>query len=777
MIYQSSQRVLICIGYAMIQSSLFPTVVIANQDNLNNGIHNNSICSTESIEINLNKLYTEKDPKAFNAIISCGDNSTKSLIKRLNTTEGDSLNLTIAALGEIGESSRLALPELVDLSVKLFDKSVKPGMSGAMECDGNEQYESHSLIRKALNKMGSSPEKWIIAIRPLLNHPSTKVRVRAVIAFSKLGRQETIKYILPLLEDSSEQVRISARLSIDSIKSLNDSSTKKIQQSNLEKFNNEKDLYLELVKNLRRAKNIPVMSEASQALEQTLSNKKDFPQSLLKRLRENKDYNVDLLWAKSVLGEIDSERKETIAVMTELYLIAMSSGYYADGNAYFSGFDNINMKHTLIALGEEYNKDILKVLNQSLYVEDLNKKNRFIDVFKVIPYLLNSLGSVSLDMLSDELRNLYKDELYNKIYTRRDETTRLIKTLSFANLSNPDSLSKFKRKLLPLLVEISKNDYYFLPVVETLANLGIENEEIGTKIVTRISEVKKWTKKFNEVSLIRRLGRISPSNSKVFSLLVSILKNEKYSEFDDLNMVPRQAAIYALRDIGSSNKQVIPILIETLESNNDQNIRTAAIRVLADIGGDNPTAVKALIKASNDSYFTRSPGRSSGNVDRSLSGEPYFPIRHQSIISLSEVDPKFSKEVIPVLISAFKDPDVAIRNSAIESSGVFGAKNKEVLPQLIDLLLNEREDIFVRAAAVKSIRKINSKEALKFLQNHQDLEKKVLSLEAMIIALYAGRANCETAGAADVRAEVVSRSNVPAICNISIINFLWRWKC
>ena len=97
-------------------------------------------------------------------------------------------------------------------------------------------------------------------------------------------------------------------------------------------------------------------------------------------------------------------------------------------------------------------------------------------------------------MLSDELRNLYKDELYNKIYTRRDETTRLIKTLSFANLSNPDSLSKFKRKLLPLLVEISKNDYYFLPVVETLANLGIENEEIGTKIVTRISEVKKWTK-------------------------------------------------------------------------------------------------------------------------------------------------------------------------------------------------------------------------------------------------------------------------------------------
>jgi HEAT repeat protein len=166
----------------------------------------------------------------------------------------------------------------------------------------------------------------------------------------------------------------------------------------------------------------------------------------------------------------------------------------------------------------------------------------------------------------------------------------------------------------------------------------------------------------------------------------------------------RAAAAHGLVHVGPSATRAVPDLIRAL-GDNDRHVRDFAMRALGTIGGD---AVGDLIRVSN----TPNP-EVRENAAKALAqiGQPSVPgllanlvddspeIRASAAHALGHVGYRVpSKELLDALIRSLHDPDIQVRNAAVQAFVNVGQK---AVPSLIESLNDQAPD--VRSLAANSL--------------------------------------------------------------------------
>jgi HEAT repeat protein len=172
--------------------------------------------------------------------------------------------------------------------------------------------------------------------------------------------------------------------------------------------------------------------------------------------------------------------------------------------------------------------------------------------------------------------------------------------------------------------------------------------------------------------------------------------------FTDGDRLKRKAAAYALRRMGTEAKAALPILIKGLQDH-EKRVRSRCADTIGLIGAEvGDEALLALIEAESDEdQEVRSAvqraleaiGKERVDATRGKSE------RHQTRDAYPLFG--FKPEEIPGLIGMLRDPNPGARGYAVTALGYLGAR--EAVPDLIELLHDEDEDVRRRAAKTLKI--------------------------------------------------------------------------
>jgi HEAT repeat protein len=150
----------------------------------------------------------------------------------------------------------------------------------------------------------------------------------------------------------------------------------------------------------------------------------------------------------------------------------------------------------------------------------------------------------------------------------------------------------------------------------------------------------------------------------------------------------RVGVVWVLGQFRSEGKKVVPALAEALK---DKNIfvRQRAACVLSVVGPDAKMAIPALIAALKD---------------REVGGNPRIASVSQCALSALANLGAEAKCAVPALlkiINSSKERDFRI--FALYALGKIGRPEKEIVPVLLGLLKNNREDLLIRASAARAL--------------------------------------------------------------------------
>jgi HEAT repeat protein len=164
-----------------------------------------------------------------------------------------------------------------------------------------------------------------------------------------------------------------------------------------------------------------------------------------------------------------------------------------------------------------------------------------------------------------------------------------------------------------------------------------------------------------------------PANAIFIIVLPSLVEALKDKDPD-----VREAAAYAIGNIGPAAIGVVPSLIKALKDENP-DVREAAIYALGGFGSAAASAIPALIKALKDKSWV---------------------VRVAAANTFEEMGPQ-AKAAVPALSKALKDKHPFVQEAAAISLGTMGPEAKAAVPALAKAL--EDEYSMVREAAARAL--------------------------------------------------------------------------
>lgn len=357
---------------------------------------------------------------------------------------------------------------------------------------------------------------------------------------------------------------------------------------------------------------------------------------------------------------------------------------------------------------------------------------------------------------------------------------------------------KFKTALLTSLSLLSITSLYVLKNTKTHAQTqSVESQCTDVAI-------KKHIQQLNQAEHAD-FNALVACKSKAVPHLITTLKQQ------DENL--RIITIAALGEIGANASPAVSILNDLLKNSTD-NVRVIIVRALEQIGKDGvPSLIYAL--KNNRSWIVRySAADALGTIDSSYTKnaipvliqalkDPDWYVRSKATDTLG----KMGKAAVPALIHALKDKNWFVRYSAADALGKIGADAKNALPALKTALLDQ--DVKVRNNANYAIKQINF-----YATNSVNRQSQILSNQNQNISIrYEGireRINCErfmfsqdryrepdsdqicdviiynSAGTGSANQSITHvggattnyiRANPPVMCKIPAIKAVLRWKC
>lgn len=370
--------------------------------------------------------------------------------------------------------------------------------------------------------------------------------------------------------------------------------------------------------------------------------------------------------------------------------------------------------------------------------------------------------------MNEEIRNNAEKLLgiINTQWEKAPQTSEAIPYLLSKLKSNTDEVWKMASRWLAQLHPIA------LPaLIETISNPP--NDEVQWKAIQVVRQIK------------------TEADSAVPSLIAAL---------DNNNITIKEAAIKALMETGSQNIRILEALAPLLEDgastvravairafapfgekaasysrplvkrllDKDSKVRSAASKTLAAIGQPAVKDLLDLIQQRADlrtieiERLQRTKGDLFKGVDmETFSREPYKALQNVNwhlsdiledlkridtgillaINVLSNPDSKNAKSIDP-LVKALKDPNEAIRETALTTIGAIGEEAKETLPMLLQLFNGEEITDYERI--VKALNNINPdwtelEEAKPFQDHliaalgnsHEEKLRAILALKAM----------------------------------------------
>ncbi|AFZ22074.1 HEAT repeat domain-containing protein [Allocoleopsis franciscana] len=217
----------------------------------------------------------------------------------------------------------------------------------------------------------------------------------------------------------------------------------------------------------------------------------------------------------------------------------------------------------------------------------------------------------------------------------------------------------------------------------------------------------------------------------------------------------RSRAAYALMQIGKDAQSAVPALITALQDENS-DVRFSAAIAIFKIGGNPKDVIPELIPAIKYEH-----------IGGYLCG-PNSVLAHEALVEIG-------KDVVPVLIAALNDKYVGFKYGAVVALGEIGADAKDAVPELTKIFLDRNEDIWMRDEAIKSLKKINSSEAISIVERYRKTTDEI----SHWVAQHPNLGICVQDPAPPVREATTAyvSARPPAICRIRAIRAVLRWKC
>jgi HEAT repeat protein len=235
---------------------------------------------------------------------------------------------------------------------------------------------------------------------------------------------------------------------------------------------------------------------------------------------------------------------------------------------------------------------------------------------------------------------------------------------------------------------------------------------IGPAAVPRLIALLKEKELSNDVgfsfsrpAVAAALGNIGPAAAPALGEIV---------QHQDRNV--RHQAFWALEQLGPNARTAVPALIEALKNGKDE-VRWYAALALARIGPEARSAVPALIEALKDkekevriyaaqALRTIADPASKAALNAAFMRETDFRARRDMAFDLLLVDPDH-RQALALLLDHLKHKDAGVREFAISLLGVVGAKAREAVPLLNEILKKEM-DPSKRLDVVRTLVRIDS---------------------------------------------------------------------
>ena len=195
--------------------------------------------------------------------------------------------------------------------------------------------------------------------------------------------------------------------------------------------------------------------------------------------------------------------------------------------------------------------------------------------------------------------------------------------------------------------------------------------------------------------LMNRITTYETEEQK-FERLIGALQSQNME--DDLGSTRTRSR--AARDLGDMGEDAVPVLIQALQNDPNQYVRTSVVFALADIGRSTKNTKNitfALIQA--------------------LQNDPHEDVRNCVALILGERQEYMmgenAKDVVPALIQVLKhDQDGEVRACVAGALDDIGENAKDAVPALIQVLQHDQDSEF-RAYVAGALVKIGTAEAIK----------------------------------------------------------------
>lgn len=215
----------------------------------------------------------------------------------------------------------------------------------------------------------------------------------------------------------------------------------------------------------------------------------------------------------------------------------------------------------------------------------------------------------------------------------------------------------------------------------------------------------------------------------------------------DDNPEVRLAAIGTLGVLEPYTKERIPNLLPLLKAGENRNTRLTAVIMLGRTEGGAKDAIpgmEAIIKEEADKAENMRDGEMIQRVNEALVGirqhllagyikavqsDKDAKVRITSAVELAKIaqlNADQGKAAVPALVEALKDEEPEVRKAALAALGFAKPAPEQVVPGLITIVKNGREDKAVRLSAIGTLGALgpNAREALPFLEFILDRETK-----------------------------------------------------
>ena len=221
-------------------------------------------------------------------------------------------------------------------------------------------------------------------------------------------------------------------------------------------------------------------------------------------------------------------------------------------------------------------------------------------------------------------------------------------------------------------------DEYFHPLPRRLADFLIENNGVSRQ--QRDGVLKDLIELIGAVACgalradaIVKAGRVK--NFGAFPEAVPVLLETIRSENDSS---VRVAALVVLALLAESNPEVLNAILNTLRDE-DWHVRLTAVHVLAPLAGSNPQVLDAILNTLRDEDWR---------------------VRLTAVHALAPLA-RSNPEVLNAILISLRDEDLSVRQAAVEALAPPAGSNPIVLDALLNTLGDEDSD--VRQAAVQAL--------------------------------------------------------------------------